>query len=342
MELPLRKIAFVAERFALDTPAQQLLDRFLIGYPRNGEFHRCGAVVSLFLGPGAPDADVRRRIADFSLQRHETIESAVREANGIVVVPRGISSPELLTSAIQSAPKHAAVFVVGAIAHDGESAQRIVSLAASRNVALAAGMPIATTFRLPDVDLPKGAKVKDALIVVQGEFPAAELDALEGLLPILERRRDGESGVKRIRRLAPTGLWDSQWVPRPLLAAALSRSDSPQGDALKDGRTQDLVGLGLVPQLAQNPRGWTLEHTDGVRSTLLVLNGVVADANFAIRLADNSIISAQLYRPPPPRRHEFSRLAAVIEEYFRTGQSPSPSARGVLVARLLGELVKLG
>src|SRR2546422_1033212 len=37
---PLRKIAFLVEEFSLQTPAQQLLDRFLIGYPRDGKFHR--------------------------------------------------------------------------------------------------------------------------------------------------------------------------------------------------------------------------------------------------------------------------------------------------------------
>ena len=34
------KIAFLSEDFATSSPAQQLLDRFLIGYPRDGSFHR--------------------------------------------------------------------------------------------------------------------------------------------------------------------------------------------------------------------------------------------------------------------------------------------------------------
>ncbi len=36
----LKKITFVIEEFAVRSPSQQLLDRFLIGYPRDGEFHR--------------------------------------------------------------------------------------------------------------------------------------------------------------------------------------------------------------------------------------------------------------------------------------------------------------
>src|SRR6185369_16362289 len=33
----LKKIVFIYEEFEIGSPAQQLLDRFLIGYPRNGE-----------------------------------------------------------------------------------------------------------------------------------------------------------------------------------------------------------------------------------------------------------------------------------------------------------------
>jgi len=125
-----------------------------------------------------------------------------------------------------------------------------------------------------------------------------------------------------------------------LLAAALSRSHSPQGDPVLDGRTQDLVGLGLVPKLARNPRGWLLEHRDGLRSTILVLDGVVADFNFAVRGQDASIVSAQLFRAPAPAEQHFSRLAAVMEEFFRTGGAPWPIERNLFIAGLLEEFAK--
>src|SRR6266496_1674240 len=46
----LRKIAFLLDEFTTPSPAQQLLDRFLIGYPRDGVFHKIeGAQVSAYL-----------------------------------------------------------------------------------------------------------------------------------------------------------------------------------------------------------------------------------------------------------------------------------------------------
>jgi hypothetical protein len=135
---------------------------------------------------------------------------------------------------------------------------------------------------------------------------------------------------KSLWRAGDKGLWS--W---PLLAAAISRSNTPQGDPVLDGRTQDLVGLGLVPKLARNPRGWLLEHSDGLRTALLVLDGVVADFNFAVRAQDGTVVSAQLFRAPPPAEQHFSRLTAVMEDFFCGGQAPWLVERNLLIAGLL-------
>jgi len=337
MDRPLKKIAFVVEDLSHGSAAQQTLDRFLIGYPLDGEFHRCGAEVHVWQQPGAADAELRSRTGDFGLKRHESIEEAVSGADGIVVVPHQIHAAQLVNASLKSVPAGSACFVYGALAGDAAAAKEVAELAASRKVVLAAGTSMAVTWRLPDVDVPTGAPVKRALIVAQGERPLAELHALDGLLPVLERRKNGERGVRSVQGVSGDPVWAApdEAVPRRLLGAALSRSDSPQGDPARDGRTQDLLGLGLVPKLAKNPRAWMIDHTDGVRSTILVLDGVVADFNFAVELADGAVISAQLYRPPAPQRHEFSRLAEVVERFFETGKAPWLIRRSILTAGIL-------
>jgi hypothetical protein len=79
-----------------------------------------------------------------------------------------------------------------------------------------------------------------------------------------------------------------------------------------------------------------MEHTDGVRSIVAVLDGVVADFNFAVELGDGRVVSAQIYRPPAPQRHEFSRVAEVVEKFFVSGKAPWLARRSVLTAGLLG------
>ncbi|KAF0172206.1 MAG: hypothetical protein FD161_4097 [Limisphaerales bacterium] len=343
---PLRQIAFVLEDFALQTPAQQLFDRFLLGHRRAGAFHKPdGLRVTVtragdLQSPSAASDLLRARAREAGLQLAD-LPAAVREADALVIVPRTDSPAPAaahVTAALTHAKRGAACFVFGAPATNLAAARTLTTLAAARQITLASGTTLPVTWRLPQVDLPANAPADEALIVVQGTSPLAELHALDGLLPVLARRAGGELGVRRVKFLAGADLWraaDRREWSWGLLSAALSRSDSPQGDTLLDGRTQDLVGLGLVPKLASNPRGWLLEHTDGVRTALLALDGVVADFNFAVQLSDGNSVSAQLFCAPVPAQEHYSRLAAVIEDFFRTGTPPWPASRSQLTAGLL-------
>jgi hypothetical protein len=105
-------------------------------------------------------------------------------------------------------------------------------MAATRKISLLAGTAVTTTWRLPEMDLPLNTPLNEALIVVQGPALAAELNALEGLLPVIERRRGGEAGVRSIQLLEGKSVWragdEGRWS-WALLASALSRSDALQG-----------------------------------------------------------------------------------------------------------------
>jgi len=352
----LRKIAFLLEEFSKPSPAQQLVDRFLAGWLMDGEFRRSpfeSASAYVMLSTNPPDLEQRTK--DFKLTVVPRAEQAIESADAVIIAsrkPGALANERFVRIALDSLPAGGACFTHGALANSLEQAREFATLARSRQIDLLAGTPLCITWRLPEVNLPLATPLSEALIVVQANpspgqasppsppssLRGAELHALEGLLPVIERRRGGESGVRSIRFLEDAALWKAgargEWS-WPLLAAALSRSHSPQGDALLDGRTQDLVGLGLVPNLARNPRGWLIEHRDGLRSAVLVLDGVVADFNFAVQPRGGGIISSQLYRAPTPAEHHFSRLAAVMEEFFRTGKSPWPLERNLLIAGLL-------
>ena len=338
----LRKIAFLLEEFELGSPAQQLLDRFLLGYPQDGVWHTLtDCQVSVHLSSGQGTDELRRRADDFGLVRERSVATACSDADAIVVISQGdgaVANEGLIISALEQASAPAGCFVHGALANSLAEAKKLRRLADSRNIPLLAGTPLPVTWRLPQRDLPPNTPLKEALIIVQGQSPAAELHALEGLLPVIERRSHGESGIRRLRYLEGNEVWEAGkrglWSG-PLLAAAISRSNTPQGDPVRDGRTQDLVGLGLVPKLARNPRGWLIEHGDKLRSTILVLDGVIADYCFAVETTDGEVISAQIYRPPAPPDHQYSRLAVTLEEFFRTGLRPWPWQRNILIAGFL-------
>ena len=343
----LRKLSFLLEELQPQSPGQQLLDRFLIGYPDNGTFqtpNRETTAAYVMVSGTEPDFD--QRPEEFGLAPARTAEAAVEGADAIVVAsrkPGAVANERLVEIALAHAPEGAACFVHGALANSLARAKEFTGRARSRKMALLAGTPLGVTWRLPEVSVPPGTALRRALIVVQGTSPGAELHGLEGLLPVLEHRRGGESGVRSLRFLEGTALWRAGdkglWSPA-LLAAALSRSDTPQGDPVADGRTQDLFGLGLVPKLAHAPRGWILEHADGLVSAILVLDGVVGDFNFAVQTSQGPVISAQLFRAPPPAEHHYSRLAALIDRFFTTRHAPWSIERNWLVAGLLERMAQ--
>jgi len=338
----LKKIAVVAEDYALQTPAQQLVDRFLIGYPADGAFHRPkDCEITIYLRDSADNRELDQRSREFGLRRASDLAAALLDADGVMIFGKGAAiNPDsaLLRETIQRARPGSACFVYGALSSTLEAAKQLAGLAEKQRVPLMAGTSLPFTWRLPSGDLALGTRLKEALIVIQGLPLKAELDGLDGLLPLIARRRGGESGIRQLQSFKGSALWragDERVWSWKLLASALSRSNSPQGDPVKDGRTQDLAGLGLVPKLARDPRGWVLEHHDGLKSTILVLDGVVADYNFALEARDETITSAQIYRPPAPAQHEFSQLAEGIEDFLRTAKTRWPTEASILTAGLL-------
>ncbi|MGH2359594.1 MAG: hypothetical protein ACRDGM_03510, partial [bacterium] len=149
----------------------------------------------------------------------------------------------------------------------------------------------------------------------------------------------GETGVKTVEMIEGDAVWkageEGRWS-RELLSAALSRSDSPQGRTIADGRTQDLLGSGELPKLVKEPAAYFIEYRDGLRTTLLMLNGAVEDFTFAARVKRMpGVQSTQFFLPPEPNVTYSACLVSKIEEMFTTGRAPYPVERTLLVSGIL-------
>jgi hypothetical protein len=162
--------------------------------------------------------------------------------------------------------------------------------------------------------------------------------ALEAMQCMVERRKGGETGVKAVQMLLGDSVWkagdDGRWSKK-LLTAALSRSDSPQGLTIKDGRTQDLVASGELPKLVKNPAAYFVERTDGLRTTLLMLNGAVHDYMFAAQVKGRGVMSTQFLLTPEPNVTYSACLVNKIMEMFTTGHAPYPVERTQIVSGIL-------
>jgi hypothetical protein len=88
-----------------------------------------------------------------------------------------------------------------------EQAQTMVKTANRLRFSLLAGSSLSVTWRLPDVDIPLGAQVDEALMVGVGAPGGMDFDALEALQCMLERRKGGEMGVKAVQLLEGDDAW---------------------------------------------------------------------------------------------------------------------------------------
>ena len=84
------------------------------------------------------------------------------------------------------------------------------------------------------------------------------------------------------------------------------------------------------------PTAFLLEYRDGVRGTVLLLNGHLQDFCFAANIKGEARPASCLFcLPPPPGAKFFDGLVANIEKLFDMGESPYPVERTLLTTGIL-------
>ena len=356
----MKRIAVVATVYRYLSHAQHLADRFLVGYPKDGAWHKPDMkVVSLYVDQ-KPDGDQSAdRAREFGFQLYPTIAEALRcggsrlgvdavlvigehgdykrNEKGQVLYPRY----EFVKQCVEVFEKDGVsvpLYNDKHLSYSFEKAQWMVDASKRLKFPMLAGSSLPVTWRLPDIELPQNSEIESALVVGYGGADVMDFHGLEALQCMVERRRGGETGVAAVQMLEGDAVWragDEGRYPRELLVAALSRSDSPQGQTIVDGRTQDLVAKGELPKLVKDPAAYFIEYRDGLRATLLMLNGAVKDFTFAARVKGAGLQSTQFFLSPEPNVTYSACLVRKIEELFETGKAPYPVERTLLVSGIL-------
>jgi hypothetical protein len=355
-----KRIAVITTIYRYLSHAQHMADRFLVGYPLNGRWHRSKMKVASLYVDQKPDGDLSEaRAREYGFRVYPTIAETLRcggdklavdavlligehgdyprNEKGQVLYPRYEFFRECV-EVFEKDGRSIPVYNDKHLSWSFEKAKWMVEASRRLKFPMLAGSSLPVTWRLPDVELPLGCEIESALMTGVGGSDPMDYHALEAMQCMIERRKGGETGVKAVQLVEGDAVWEAgeqgRWS-RELLTAALSRSDTPQGLTLKDGRPQDLVGSGVLPQLVKNPAAYFIEHRDGLQTTLLMLNGAIKDYNFAARVKGIGTISTQFFLPPVPNVTYSACLVGKIEEMFETGKAPYPVERTLLVSGVL-------
>jgi hypothetical protein len=354
------RVAIVTTVWRYLSHAQHIGDRFLIGYPVGGRWHKPPVqVVSLYVDQKPEGDQSAERAKEFGFGVFPTIAEALRgggnqlacdavliigehgkyavNEKGQVLYPRHEFFQQCV-AVFEQDGRAVPVFNDKHLSYSFEKAKWMVEAARRLKFPLLAGSSLPVTWRLPDVEMPANAVVEEAVMVGNGGTDVMGFHALEAMQCMLERRKGGESGVRSVHTLQGDEVWKAgdqgRWSKR-LLKSALSRSDSPQGFTIDDGRTQDLMATGELPRLVAKPLACLIEYQDGVKAALLMLNGAVKDFTFAARLRGRTQpLSTQFFLSPVPNVTYSACLVHKIEEMFVTGRAPYPVERTLLTSGL--------
>ena len=356
-----KRIAVIATIYRYLSHAQHFADRFMVGYPYEGRWHRPNTqVVSLFVDQKPEGDQSGDRAHEFGFSVYPTIAEALRcggdtlAVDAVLVIGEHGDYPtnekaqvlypryeffKECVKVFEEDGRAVPVYNDKHLSYSFEKAKEMIDDGHRLGFPILAGSSLPVTWRLPDLELPLDCEIESAMMVGVGGSDPMDYHALEAMQCMIERRKGGETGVKAVQLIDGDAVWqagdEGRWS-KELLEAALSRSDTPCGLTVEDGRTQDLLGSGELQKLVENPAAYLIEHNDGLRTTLLMLNGGIRDYCFAARLKGvPDPVSTQFFLPTTPNVTYSACLVAKIVEMIMTDHAPFPAERTLIVSGML-------
>lgn len=357
------KLAAVVTVYRKYSHAQHIVDRLLDGYGWNGAYHHPPMdLVALYVDQvGADDLSRERASRHSEMKIYPTIAEALTRGgsqlavDGVVVVgehgkyPRNEKGQteypryqffEQIVQVFRSSNRTVPMFSDKHLSWNWDWAKQMYDTSRSMGFPFMAGSSLPVTWRIPSIEMPLGSSIQEALCICYGGVDSYDFHGLETNQCMVERREGGEAGVRWIQAYRGDRFWDALennvWS-HDLMDAALCRSHTLT--PARPGFNDIFPTHDQMRRLVKNPVAYTYEHADGLRATMLLMDGLVRDFNFAARLGQSSrIVSTQMYLPMPDGRTTladfFSPLVFNIERMFLTGKAQYPIERTLLTTGL--------
>jgi hypothetical protein len=357
------RIAAVVTSYFKYSHAQHIVDRFLDGYGWDGAHHYPPMdLVSLYVDQvGANDLSRERAARHPSMKIYPTIADALTlgtgklAVDGVVLVgehgqyPRNEKGQtkyprweffQKIVEVFRASNRAVPVFNDKHLSWNFEWAKAMYDTAHQLKFPLMAGSSLPVTWRTPQVEMPLGARISEALCVCYGGVDSYDFHGYETIQCMVERRKGGETGVKWLQAYRGDKFWaalaENVW-PRALMDAALCRSHTLV--PARPGFNDIFPTVDDMRRLVRDPVAFRYEHDDGLKCTVLLMGGLLRDFNFAAFVnGARDPWSTQMYLPMPDGRttlaNFFSPLNHGMEQMFLTGKPTWPIERTLLTTGL--------
>lgn len=358
-----KKLAVVTTVWTYRSHAWHMAERFLHGFPLRGRWHHSDfQLVSAYVDQ-QPAGDLSRdRSKEFGFPIYPTIAEALRcggdklAVDAVLIIGEHGEYPlnefgqkqypryqffKQVADVFRKDGRTAPVFNDKHLSWKFEWAKEMVDTSHELGFAFLAGSSLPVTFRMPSIDMPQGAEIEEIVCVAMGGLDSYDFHALETIQCMAERRFGGETGVAWLHALRgdavwkalEAGSWNSGGCDRGLFEACLARSQTlAQPESFSDRYPTREQMRGFV----REPAAYRFEYADGLKATMLLMNGLVDDFTFAARLKGQAEpLSTLFYLPPNPNVVYSAALMSKAEETFATHKAPYPVERTLLTGGLV-------
>jgi hypothetical protein len=360
---PKRRLAVVTTEWRYPSHAWHMAERFLAGYPLQGKWHEPGLeLVSAYVDQRPANDLSRQRAAKFGFQIYPSIAQALRcggdrlAVDAVLIIGEHGQYPrndlgqtqypryEFFREVVEVFQKDGRVLPIFNDKHlswKWDWAQEMVNTARTMKIPFLAGSSLPVTWRMPAVDLPYGASVDEVMCVAIGGIDSYDFHALETIQCMAERRSGGETGVAwveairddQVWKAMDLGKWERGGFSQQLFKSCLCRS---QTLTQEDKTNHRYPTTAQIRDWVKKPIAYRFQYNDGLKATMLLLNGLVNDFTFAAQLTDQTEpLSTLFYLPPIPNVVYSAALMSKAEEMFLTGKAPYPIERTLLTSGLV-------
>ena len=345
-----KRVAAVVTLYTHNSHADVIVSKLLQTESLDGKGRRPGVeLVGLYVDQ-SPKGDISRRLStEYGFPIYPTIREALTLGTGKLAVdgvlligehgdyPHNELDQELYprkrffdetVRVFRDSGRVVPMFNDKHLSHSWPEAKEMYDTAHQMGFPLMAGSSVPGTWRRPPLDVRRGAPLREIVAVSYHTLYGYGFHALEMVQALAERRRGGETGVRRVQCLEGDAVWEAGRQGRyspDLLDAALGRLSRP----VENLRAK-----------VQKPVVFLIEYRDGLRASILTLNYAVGEWAAAWRADDEPRPEATLFwtQEARPLGH-FTFLVRGIERLMHTGKAPWPVERTLLTSGVMDAIL---